>query len=135
MGIFLTFLLATPYSSINDDVEIISTCLQDFKCLDNGKRENLKSVTCDFHLIGEAPESTSSLNGNYSSVCLKHTGVPHSYIYNGIKMTLLIGLLTSQGSQQAIADTEIAGRMQSLDYFGDLGDINTGFASVRKASL
>ena len=125
-----------PYSSITADVEISSTCLQDPRCLaNNGEKKSLKSVTCDFHLIGEAPESTSSLNGNYTSICLKHKGVPLSYIYNGIKMTLLVGLLAFQGSQQAIADAEFAGRMQSLAYFGDLGDIKTGFASVRKASF
>lgn len=78
----------------------------------------------DHLLIDEAAEYRSSMNENYMSDCLKFKGAQLSCMYNGLKMALLVGFLTFQGSQQAIADT---GGMQPLSYFGDLGDINTGF--------
>ncbi|KAJ6812661.1 GDT1-like protein 1, chloroplastic [Iris pallida] len=77
-----------------------------------------------------SPESIISLERNYTSGSIKHNRVPLTEIYTGLKMMLLIGLFTVQGSQQAIAATELANGMQPLAYFGDLGDISTGFASA-----
>lgn len=52
-----------------------------------------------------------------------------------MKFLLMFGLLTLQGSQPAVALSDIASGLQSVPYLGDLGDISTGFASVRKISL
>lgn len=52
-----------------------------------------------------------------------------------LKALLLFGFLTLQGSQPALAGLDITSRLQSIPYLSDLGDISTGFASVRKISL
>ncbi|ONK55227.1 uncharacterized protein A4U43_UnF6180 [Asparagus officinalis] len=96
----------------------------------NGMRRMLGSATSNYHLIDDSSKLLNFLTGNCTPDCLKNKGALLSHLYNGIKVTLLIGLLTFQGSQEAVADTELSGRMQSLSYFGDLGDINTGFASA-----
>lgn len=100
---------------------------KDLSCLaDVGKKKNWESVTYN-HLLGdEVTEFMSSVNANYTSGYFQKKGGPVPYIYNGIKMALLVGLLTFQGSQQAIANT---GSMQPLSYFEDLGDINTGISA------
>ncbi|KAL5816669.1 hypothetical protein ACOSQ3_025047 [Xanthoceras sorbifolium] len=46
------------------------------------------------------------------------------------KFMLFFGLLTFQGSQPAIAGTDFGSGLQSIPFFGDLGDISTGFASA-----
>ncbi|WCJ26398.1 GDT1-like protein 1 chloroplastic [Euphorbia peplus] len=45
-----------------------------------------------------------------------------------LKFALLFGYLTFQGSQQALAGTDLG--LQLNPYLGDLGDISTGFASA-----
>lgn len=52
-----------------------------------------------------------------------------------LKHMLLFGFLTLQGSQPAVAASDFASGLLSSPYFADLGDISTGFASVRKISL
>ncbi|KAF9586906.1 hypothetical protein IFM89_039883 [Coptis chinensis] len=52
-----------------------------------------------------------------------------------LKFPMLIGLFTLLDSHQAMAGLEFTSGLPSLPYFGDLGDISTGFASVRKTSL
>lgn len=49
----------------------------------------------------------------------------------GLALAAAAGVLMLQGSQQALAGTEFMG-MQ--DVVGDLGDISTGFASVRRTA-
>lgn len=52
-----------------------------------------------------------------------------------MKFLLMLGLLTLQGSQPAVAVSDVASGLQSIPYLGEVGDISTGFASVRKTSL
>lgn len=52
-----------------------------------------------------------------------------------LKFMLVFGFLTLQDSQQAIAGSDFASGLPLNSYLGDLGDISTGFASVRKISL
>ncbi|PKI56878.1 hypothetical protein CRG98_022707, partial [Punica granatum] len=52
-----------------------------------------------------------------------------------LKFSTLVGFLALQGSGPAIASSDIASGLQSLPFLGDLGDISTGFTSVRKISL
>ncbi|XP_064951781.1 GDT1-like protein 1, chloroplastic [Musa acuminata AAA Group] len=54
---------------------------------------------------------------------------PLSDLWKGIELTFLVGLLTFQVSQQAIAGTDFSG-VQPTAYIGDLGDLSTGFASA-----
>jgi hypothetical protein len=44
------------------------------------------------------------------------------------------GVLMLQGSQQALAGTQFMGLQPPADALGDLGDISTGFASVRRTA-
>jgi hypothetical protein len=48
----------------------------------------------------------------------------------GLAFATVAGVLMLQGSQQAFAATEFAGLLPA-DVLGELGDISTGFASVR----
>ncbi|KAI7979950.1 Cytochrome P450 71A2 [Camellia lanceoleosa] len=52
-----------------------------------------------------------------------------------LKFVLLFGLFILGGSQQAVAGSDFASGLQSISFFGDLGDVSTCFASVRKISL
>lgn len=52
-----------------------------------------------------------------------------------LKFMMLFGFLTLQGSQPAVAGSGLSSALQSISYLGDLGEIKTGFASVRKISL
>lgn len=54
---------------------------------------------------------------------------------NQLKFWTLCGFLSLQGSQQALAGSDISSQLQSMASLGDLGDISTGFASVREISL
>ncbi|KAJ8764902.1 hypothetical protein K2173_010367 [Erythroxylum novogranatense] len=57
--------------------------------------------------------------------------VSSSKSYGGLlKFMLLLGYLALEGSQMAVAITDFDGRSGSFPYFGDLGDVNTGFASA-----
>ncbi|KAK4795948.1 hypothetical protein SAY86_028274 [Trapa natans] len=51
-------------------------------------------------------------------------------ISNLHKFSALFGFLALQGSEPAIAGSDIASGLQSLPFLGDLGDISTGFASA-----
>ncbi|KAI5655390.1 hypothetical protein M9H77_32577 [Catharanthus roseus] len=49
---------------------------------------------------------------------------------NQLKFWTLCGFLSLQGSQQALAGSDISSQLQSMASLGDLGDISTGFASA-----
>jgi len=52
-----------------------------------------------------------------------------------LKFAFLFGSLTLQETEQALAASDFVNQFQSTSFFGDLSDISTGFASVRKISL
>ncbi|GAB2296753.1 Protein pam71, chloroplastic [Dionaea muscipula] len=47
-----------------------------------------------------------------------------------LKYSILFGSLTLHGSQQALAASDFTSGLQSVNFFGDLNDISTGFASA-----
>ncbi|PWA45364.1 hypothetical protein CTI12_AA518460 [Artemisia annua] len=47
-----------------------------------------------------------------------------------LKFMLFFGILTFQDAQNALAGSDVGSLMQSSSFFGDLGDISTGFASA-----
>ncbi|XWS38282.1 hypothetical protein CRYUN_Cryun19dG0118300 [Craigia yunnanensis] len=65
--------------------------------------------------------------GNYIATNL---AVSNTLFSNVLKFMVLFGLLTFQGSQPAVALSDIASGLHSIPYVGDLGDISTGFASA-----
>ncbi|CAK7335636.1 unnamed protein product [Dovyalis caffra] len=66
----------------------------------------------------------------------EHHMVASATSYGGLlRFMLMFGYLTLQGSQPAVAGIDISSGFQSIPYVGDLGDISTGFASVRRISL
>lgn len=52
----------------------------------------------------------------------------------GLAFAAAAGVLMIQGSQQALAGTQFMGLQPPADLLGDLGDISTGFASVRRTA-
>lgn len=47
-----------------------------------------------------------------------------------LKFAFLFGSLAVQGNEQAIAASDVVNKFQSANFFGDLSDISTGFASA-----
>lgn len=70
----------------------------------------------------ECQASTDILASNHSPGCI-------------MKYLLIFGFLTRHGSQPAVAYSDIASGLQPIPSLGGLGDVSTGFASVRKISL
>lgn len=68
---------------------------------------------------------------NQSTSVLQVLDMPEN---NYLKSIVLSGLFTLLFTQQASAASEVATGLQSFPFFGDLGDLSTGFASVRKIS-
>ncbi|GMH28850.1 hypothetical protein Nepgr_030693 [Nepenthes gracilis] len=56
--------------------------------------------------------------------------VSHISLHRLLMSVLLFGSLTLQSTQPAVAASDFATRLQSVNFFGDLGDITTGFASA-----
>lgn len=52
-----------------------------------------------------------------------------------VKFMLFFAFLTLRDSYPAAAASEFATGLNSIPIFGDVGDLSTGFASVRKISL
>jgi len=68
---------------------------------------------------------------NQSTSVLQVLDMPEN---NYLKAVVLSGLFTLLFTEQATAASEVATGLQSFPFFGDLGDLSTGFASVRKIS-
>ncbi|GKA95761.1 GDT1-like protein 1, chloroplastic [Tanacetum coccineum] len=51
-----------------------------------------------------------------------------------LKFMFLFGILTFQDAQNALAGSDVGSLVQSSSFFGDLGDIGTGFASALLAA-
>ncbi|XP_064948603.1 GDT1-like protein 1, chloroplastic isoform X2 [Musa acuminata AAA Group] len=81
----------------------------------------------------ETRDDDNSFTETKSRSCRTHScqqsKSPLSDLWKGIELTFLVGLLTFQVSQQAIAGTDFSG-VQPTAYIGDLGDLSTGFASA-----
>lgn len=73
-------------------------------------------------------------NSNRQDLTARDTLLSTASFGNLGKFMFLFGLLTLEGFRPAIAG-DIANGLRSLPYFQDLGDISTGFASVREISL
>lgn len=56
--------------------------------------------------------------------------VSNASLHSYLKFVLLFGLFTLEGTQQAVAGSDFTSGLQSMSFLGDLGDINTGFASA-----
>ncbi|KAK4422157.1 protein PAM71, chloroplastic [Sesamum alatum] len=61
------------------------------------------------------------------SLCWRDLNAPS---LNYLKLLAMGGLFTLQSTEQALAGTDTASSLQSFSFFGDLGDISTGFASA-----
>ncbi|KAF8380127.1 hypothetical protein HHK36_027608 [Tetracentron sinense] len=113
----------------------ITFCLQEHRFLD-GKSYKPTSrsmeIQYDCSALDESPAESSPRSEICASTSLKHEDVPVSdaSFHSWLKFALLFGLLTFQGSQQAVAGSEFASGLQSIPYIGDLGDLSTGFASA-----
>lgn len=102
--------------------------VRDLNCKNCQATTELVPILDDICVSGKSP-------AKYNSKRVYHL-VASATSYGGLlKFMLLFGYLTLQGSQLAVAGTDVASGLQSIPYLGDLGDISTGFASVRRISL
>ncbi|KAK3227944.1 hypothetical protein Dsin_007806 [Dipteronia sinensis] len=100
-------------------------------CVDCKYRNAIREPTCK---LDDCCVSDNSLAKIISSRREYHTAidfVSSNPLFGGFtKFMMFFGLLTLQGSQPAIAGTDFGSGLQSIPFFGDLGDISTGFASA-----
>ncbi|KAA8522471.1 hypothetical protein F0562_013168 [Nyssa sinensis] len=61
---------------------------------------------------------------------LKDVPIIDSSFHSYLKLVLLFGMFTLEGTQRAVAGSDFASGLQSISLLGDLGDISTGFASA-----
>ena len=107
--------------------------MQEFRFLNGNacKATKLTKYVEDNDILDESP-SKKKLRMNFIQ---GDVPVSNTSFRGYLKFFLLFGLLTLEGTQQAIAGSDFASGLQSISFLGDLGDISTGFASVRKISL
>ncbi|KAI0524317.1 hypothetical protein KFK09_003683 [Dendrobium nobile] len=98
-----------------------------FRCVDRSKSLNLKENKVGYFLIDEIRDI---MKRHHICASLEDKSSSFPKFHVGSKMALLIGILTFQAYQQAIAATEFTHGQQSVAFLQDLGDINTGFASA-----
>ena len=103
-------------------------------------QESLRYIDCDN--CREITESTQIMDDHValSKAFAKNLGTTSEkaidFLFSDhsvgryLKLLMLFGCLTLQGSQPAVAASDF-----TFPYLQDLGDISTGFASVRKISL
>ncbi|XVF13039.1 hypothetical protein REPUB_Repub08aG0173400 [Reevesia pubescens] len=100
----------------------------EYKYIDCNKREEtiaLGQKSEDCCVLDHAPVNNYLRRGDYITINL---AVSNTLFNNLLKFMALFGFLTFQGSQPAVALSDITSGLQS--YVGDLGDISTGFASA-----
>lgn len=103
---------------------------------DDNDQETSKSISIDHDCshLDKLPAEISTMDE--PSTFGNQDAVPGSEAYHEVlKLGLLFGLFTFQGPQHAMASSDFASGILSIPFIGDLGDISTGFASVRKISL
>ncbi|GJY54822.1 GDT1-like protein 1, chloroplastic [Tanacetum coccineum] len=84
----------------------------------------------------------STSDGSYSkNILTRITSLPFNNLtiddasWNSyLKFMFLFGILTFQDAQNALAGSDVGSLVQSSSFFGDLGDISTGFASALLAA-
>lgn len=85
----------------------------------------------DFVALDKAlPKKNLKKNCHMDGETMAHNSFSHFW-----KAILLFGFLALQGSEPAFAISDLASGLPSIPFLGDLGDLSTGFASVRKISL
>lgn len=105
------------------------------KGLDHKNFEEIKEsiqLMDDYHGVSKARANKNS--GRASGKAIDFLFSDNS-VGPFLKIMALFGCLTLQGSQPAVAASDFASGLLSNPYFADLGDLSTGFASVRKISL
>ncbi|KAI3888488.1 hypothetical protein MKX03_015118 [Papaver bracteatum] len=114
-------------SYVDDNIGLTSIDEQNPKALPRQMR-----VQQNFDAIRKVHGSISSSYKDCVRTFLKleDLGVSDMLSHSWLKFPMLSGFLTLQGSQHAMAASEIGTGLQSIPYFGDLGDLSTGFASA-----
>ncbi|KAK9276834.1 hypothetical protein L1049_006371 [Liquidambar formosana] len=101
----------------------------EFRFLDFKSFKETKEVMHDLDDCGISKKALAKNNSRENHIA---TYIPVSKRSYGslLKFMLLFGLLTLEGSQQAVAGSDFASGLPSIPYLGDLSDISTGFASA-----
>ncbi|PON47946.1 GDT1-like protein [Trema orientale] len=96
------------------------------KCLDHN---NFEEVTESIHNRALANKNSGRASEKAIDFLFSDNSVGHF-----LKIMMLSGCLTLQGSLPAVAASDFASGLLSNPYFADLGDISTGFASALLAA-
>lgn len=110
------------------------------KCLVSPTIDALELRCLNFKTCSTTSESRKIVNYGSSSAKSPSKSNPSDILMDGtlsdfsldslLKFMALFGFLVIQQSEPAIAASDIASGLQSIPYFGDFGDISTGFASA-----
>ena len=105
------------------------------KCPDH---KNFEEITESIHVMddhGALDKALANENSRRASEKAMGFNFSDNSVGHFLKIMMLSGCLILQGSQPAVAASDFSSGLLSNPYFSDLGDISTGFASVRKISL
>ncbi|MCL7051105.1 hypothetical protein MKW94_005873 [Papaver nudicaule] len=114
-------------SYLADSIELTSIDEQNPKAL-----PRQTGIRQDFDAMHKIHGSISTSCKDWMRTFLKLKGLEVSDMlsHSWLKFPMLFSFLTLQGSQHAMAASDIGTGLQSIPYFGDLGDLSTGFASA-----
>lgn len=107
--------------------------MQELRYCWNGKAS--KQLLHNVDDFGFSDKSPAKINYKRENHTTRSIPVLDTSMGGLLKFMLVFGFLTLQDSQQAVAGSDFASGLQLNSYLGDLGDISTGFVSVRKISL
>lgn len=109
--------------------------LQEYRLDDNENQCRTADLYKDRYVFGASDLSTSNQCTPDETVTAMDISTSFKSTLQLLKFVFLLGILTVQGAEKASATSNIMDNLQSANFFGDLSDISTGFASVRKISL
>lgn len=101
-------------------------------------RKKCRVTTEQFHVVDDYVALDTVLakeNSKADSHMDREMHISYNRFSHFWKAVMLCGFLALQGSEPAFAVSDLASGLPSIPFLGNLGDLSTGFASVRKISL
>ncbi|KMT12004.1 hypothetical protein BVRB_5g099650 isoform B [Beta vulgaris subsp. vulgaris] len=97
---------------------------------DNENQCRTADLYKDRYVFGASDLSTSNQCTPDETVTAMDISTSFKSTQQLLKFVFLLGILTVQGAEKASATSNIMDNLQSANFFGDLSDISTGFASA-----
>ncbi|XP_048501151.1 protein PAM71, chloroplastic isoform X3 [Beta vulgaris subsp. vulgaris] len=102
----------------------------EYRLDDNENQCRTADLYKDRYVFGASDLSTSNQCTPDETVTAMDISTSFKSTQQLLKFVFLLGILTVQGAEKASATSNIMDNLQSANFFGDLSDISTGFASA-----